>query len=64
MVEAEGSIWEIDEFHGVNEGLVVAEVELEDADQVIRTPEWIGDEVTGDPRYYNANLIAHPFSEW
>ncbi len=59
-----GLIWEIDEFGGVNEGLIVAEVELEHADQEVALPPWIGDEVTDDPRYYNANLIAHPYCEW
>ena len=57
-------VWEIDEFHGVNEGLVVAEVELESEDQLVALPEWVGAEVTDDPRYFNANLIAHPFSDW
>jgi adenylate cyclase len=56
--------WEIDEFAGVNRGLTVAEVELEHADQEIDLPEWIGEEVTDDPRFYNANLIASPFSTW
>ena len=56
--------WEIDEFTGPNEGLIVAEVELQRADQEIDLPDWVGDEVTDDPRYYNANLTAHPFSTW
>ncbi len=64
VVEVGSLIWEIDEFSGVNDGLIVAEVELDSADQEIALPEWIGAEVTGDPRYYNANLIAHPYSEW
>ena len=59
-----GLIWEVDEFHGVNEGLVVAECELESEDQSIDKPEWIGDEVTGEPRYFNSNLIASPFTTW
>jgi len=59
-----GLIWEVDEFHGVNDGLVVAECELESEDQSIDKPEWIGDEVTGDPRYFNSNLIANPFTTW
>lgn len=63
-VEAGGLIWEIDEFTGVNSGLTIAEVELEDEGQRISLPEWVGEEVTGDPRYFNSNLIAHPFSEW
>ncbi len=57
-------VWEVDEFHGVNEGLIVAECELESEDQEIAKPDWIGDEVTGDPRYFNSNLIANPFSTW
>jgi CYTH domain-containing protein len=64
VVEAGGLRWEIDEFAGVNRGLIVAEVELDDPDQPIELPDWIGVEVTDDPRYYNANLIAHPYSVW
>ena len=56
--------WEVDEFLGVNDGLIVAEVELLSEDQSFPKPEWIGEEVTGDPRYFNANLIARPFSTW
>ena len=59
-----GLIWEVDEVHGVNDGLVVAECELESEDQSIDKPEWIGEEVTGDPRYFNSNLIANPFTTW
>ena len=59
-----GLTWEIDEFHGDNAGLVVAEVELASEDQTIELPGWIGKEVSGDPRYYNSNLAQHPFSEW
>lgn len=57
-------VWEIDEFHGVNEGLIVAECELESEDQAIDKPDWVGEEVTSDSRYYNSNLIAHPFTTW
>ena len=60
----EGLIWEVDEFVGENEGLIVAEVELTSEDQVIRLPDWIGQEVTDDPKYFNANLIAHPYKGW
>ncbi len=60
----EGLTWEIDEFSGINAGLVVAEVELADEAQTIVKPDWIGPEVTGDPRYFNANLIAHPYAAW
>jgi adenylate cyclase len=56
--------WEIDEFDGENRGLITAEIELKDENQAISIPEWIGQEVTGDPRYYNANLVAQPFSKW
>jgi CYTH domain-containing protein len=59
-----GLVWEVDVFGGVNEGLVVAEVELPSEETVVDLPPWVGDEVTGDPRYYNANLIAHPYREW
>lgn len=59
-----GLVWEIDEFHGDNEGLVVAEVELTDEHQAIELPPWIGQEVSGDPRYFNSNLIKHPFTQW
>lgn len=57
-------VWEIDEFFGDNKGLIVAEVELTSEDQVFPKPEWVGDEVTGDPRYFNSNLIKHPFTKW
>ncbi len=59
-----GRVWEVDVFGGVNQGLVVAEVELPSEDTVVDLPPWIGEEVTGDPRYFNANLIALPFQEW
>lgn len=64
VVEIDGTTWEIDEFAGANAGLVVAEVELDDADQHVTRPAWLGEEVTDDPRYFNANLVAHPYSEW
>lgn len=57
-------IWEVDEFWGENEGLIIAEVELQDINQKIKLPEWIGEEVTSDPAYYNANLMQNPFSAW
>ncbi len=60
----EGFVWEVDEFAGANAGLIVAEIELASEDQQFPHPSWIGEEVTGDPRYFNANLIAHPFSAW
>jgi len=63
-IEHQGMVWEVDEFAGENAGLLIAEVELDSEDQVITLPEWIGEEVTGEPRYFNANLIASPFSQW
>jgi adenylate cyclase len=56
--------WEIDEFLGENAGLIVAEVELTSEHQAFDRPAWLGDEVTGDTRYYNANLIKKPFTRW
>jgi adenylate cyclase len=59
-----GLVWEVDEFEGANQGLIVAECELTSEDQKIEPPAWIGEEVSGDPRYFNSNLIAHPFTKW
>lgn len=56
--------WEVDEFFGANAGLVIAEVELQHADQRLDLPSWISREVTGDRRYNNSQLAANPFSEW
>jgi CYTH domain-containing protein len=64
MVEHAGLTWEIDEFDGANAGLIVAEVELDSEDQAIDLPPWVGEEVSHDPRYFNANLIAHPYTVW
>jgi adenylate cyclase len=60
----DGMTWEVDQFLGANQGLVVAEIELVAEDQAFSKPDWIGAEVTADARYYNANLIRHPFSSW
>ena len=57
-------IWEVDEFHGDNEGLVVAEIELADENEPFDIPEWVGDEVTDDSRYYNAQLLENPYKNW
>jgi adenylate cyclase len=57
-------LWEIDVFAGENQGLVVAEVELPDEQAEFSRPDWLGQEVSGDVRYYNANLIKFPFSLW
>jgi CYTH domain-containing protein len=59
-----GFVWEVDEFLGANLGLVVAEIELESADQAFERPDWVGDEVTEDPRYFNSRLSTHPYSLW
>ena len=56
--------WEVDVFAGANKGLVVAELELSDEDEVFDRPDWLGAEVSSDARYYNSNLAEHPFSEW
>ena len=61
IVNFESCRWEIDEFGGDNEGLVIAEIELEDEDQHFEKPYWIKSEVTEDSRYYNVNLIKNPF---
>ena len=64
IVEYEGHTWEVDEFLGENEGLVVAEIELRSEDDPFRKPDWLGNEVTRDERYYNANLVDHPYNIW
>lgn len=56
--------WEVDEFLGANAGLVVAEIELASEDEAFEKPDWVGREVTGDARYFNSNLIRHPYSQW
>lgn len=63
-VEVDGTLFEIDEFLGENAGLVVAEVELPAADAAFPRPAWLGREVSALARYYNVNLITHPFSRW
>jgi CYTH domain-containing protein len=59
-----GYTWEIDEFHGDNDGLVMAEVELQRADDKPPLPEWVGEEVSSDARYFNSNLVKKPFKTW
>lgn len=63
-IEQDAMLWEVDEFLGDNAGLVVAEIELTSEDQAFVKPQWVGDEVTDDARYYNANLLRHPYSAW
>lgn len=61
---ADGALWEVDEFAGANAGLVVAEIELDDVEQTFARPEWLGDEVTDDHRYYNHALALNPYRDW
>lgn len=63
-IEISGLTWEVDEFAGENQGLIVAEVELTDENQIIELPDWIGKEVSNDLRYYNVNLTQNPYSQW
>jgi CYTH domain-containing protein len=63
-VKAGNLVWEIDVFGGENQGLIVAEVELESEDQKFIKPDWVGQEVTGNPRYFNSNLIKNPYTKW
>jgi len=60
----EHKIWEVDEFEGKNIGLVIAEIELKSEDEPFDIPSWIGEEVTGDLKYYNSRLAIHPFQTW
>ena len=64
LVKSGKHVFEVDEFYGENEGLTVAEVELESADESYEKPDFIGEEVTGDVRYYNSFLMKNPFSRW
>jgi adenylate cyclase len=63
-IEFAGNVWEVDEFLGVNQGLVVAEIELASEDQAFDQPEWIGAEVTHEARYFNSSLVRNPYSTW
>jgi adenylate cyclase len=62
-VDFAGRTWVVDVFSGENEGLVLAEVELQDPGEVVELPEWAGEEVTGDPRFENVSLVARPYSK-
>jgi len=64
LVPYGGMTWEVDEFHGDNSGLVVAELELDREDQAFARPPWAGAEVTHLPRYYNVSLVNHPYRQW
>lgn len=64
LVDHAGMTWEIDVFEDANQGLVVAELELDAEDQPFEKPPWLGDEVSGDPRYLNTHLSRHPYTQW
>ncbi|ULB35213.1 MULTISPECIES: CYTH domain-containing protein [Proteiniphilum] len=64
LINYEGHLFEVDEFYGSNEGLVIAEIELEEEDEPFEKPDWLRGEVTGDIRYYNSSLSMHPYKEW
>jgi len=64
IVEYAGKTWEIDEFHKDNDGLILAEIELDDENENFAKPSWIGTEVTADYRYLNSNLALNPFRKW
>ncbi|MBX9742323.1 MAG: CYTH domain-containing protein [Chthoniobacterales bacterium] len=57
-------LWEVDEFHGENDGLFLAEIELPTPETAIHLPPWVGKEVSAEMRYYNSNLATHPFTKW
>lgn len=63
-VTFENKLWEVDEFKGLNEGLIVAEIELTDENEKYSTPDWVGENVTEDQRYANSNLSIKPFTTW
>ncbi len=63
-IDWKGKIWEVDEFKGDNEGLFMAEIELQSPDEVVDLPSWIGVEVSGDPRYFNSYLAKNPYKYW
>jgi len=64
LVPAGAHIYEVDVFHGENEGLIIAEIELGAEDEIFEKPAWLGEEVTGDAKYYNAALSKKPFKRW
>lgn len=64
LVDCDGHTFEVDEFYGDNDGLVVAEVELGDENEAFTRPSWLGEEVTGDKKYYNSMLMKNPYKNW
>lgn len=63
-IQHEDHLWEVDEFKGENEGLIVAEIELNSEDEEFKKPDWVKEEVSDDARYFNINLLRNPFSKW
>jgi len=64
LIEHVGHTWEVDVFYGDNDGLVVAEIELSSEDEAFEKPDWVVEEVSGDPKYYNSSLLNNPFNQW
>lgn len=64
VITHKGHAWELDIFHGDNDGLVIAEIELQTEDEYFEKPDWVGGEVSGDPKYYNSSLLQYPFKQW
>jgi adenylate cyclase len=64
LIEYEGHTWELDIFEGENSGLIIAEIELGSEDEPFVVPEWVAKEVSDDPRYRNASLVSHPYTQW
>lgn len=64
LVKAGDHTYEVDEFYGENQGLIVAEIELSDELENFVKPDWLGEEVTGDVKYYNSMLMKHPYTKW
>ena len=63
-IQHQQHVWEVDEFLGKNSGLIVAEIELRSTDEDFERPQWVGEEVSDDPRYHNSRLAVHPFQSW
>ncbi len=64
LVDVGNHTFEVDEFYGDNEGLIVAEVELKEENEEFEKPDWLGEEVTGDKKYYNSMLMKNPYKNW
>ena len=64
LVVHKGHTWEVDVFEGHNKGLIVAEIELQNKEEAFALPKWIDKEVSDEARYYNSNLISHPYTKW